>query len=44
MSRYRKKMSRQGSRKNFRRGAVRVHRKNLAPSKGSGVSRGGTRL
>lgn len=38
--RYRKKMSRRSSRKSFRRGAKRVHRKNRT----SLVMRGGTRL
>ncbi len=32
MARYRKKMSRKSSRRNFKRGARRVNRKNLAPA------------
>lgn len=36
----RRKMSRRASRKSFRKGAVRVNRKNL----GRGLMRGGTRL
>ncbi len=37
---YRKKMSRKGSRKNFRKGAVHVNKKNLRPA----PMRGGYRL
>lgn len=41
----RRKMSRHHSRKSFRRGATRVHKKNMLSSSGSSfVMRGGIRL